>query len=446
MEAGKDVEDQVDVELALEKIREADGAGFSRGITPGSAFSRLISPADSQTSMRKLPSEKTLEEMSRQAEEVKRKWMAQNPGRYVLCAGIVLAGCAGFVNASAFITSGALVSHVTGTTAKLGMALEGYYTDDWEASRIYQALLLVVSFLVGAVICGLLVSRNEVHFGKSAYGVALCLNSFLLVSSVSAFDTTVPGGWPMYFQGKWIALYLQSAACGLQNGMCTAHFGAVVRTTHLTGLMTDSGLTIGRLMSILIRTRCKRRNFLPLDSAEVFVDLKKLVVFASLLAGYIFGVCVGASSADALGINALFIPAGITGLGGLAYTVAKARFWRAFERAEADKLAGDLAEAEEIFSRARSQIEDWQSASPRGGCDDLEQLDVGVGKALDLLHDMEARLQTRMSRFSRCGDVVASPAKTTDMHTDSARRIHSAPSLLQSPSLDSAGMDVKSSP
>eukprot|EP00929_Paragymnodinium_shiwhaense_P056320 TRINITY_DN2818_c0_g1_i3.p1 TRINITY_DN2818_c0_g1~~TRINITY_DN2818_c0_g1_i3.p1 ORF type:complete len:334 (-),score=64.65 TRINITY_DN2818_c0_g1_i3:590-1591(-) len=329
------------------------------------------------------------------------------------------------------------------------MALEGYYTDGWDASRIYQALLLVGSFLAGAVMCGLLVSRNEVHFGKSAYGVALCVNSLLLVFAVLVFNVEVPSDWPAYCQGKWLALYLQSAACGLQNGMCTAHFGAVVRTTHLTGLMTDSGLTIGRLLSILLRTRCNRRNFLPLDSAEIYVDLKKLLLFASLLAGYILGVFAGAHLADVLGINSLFVPASVTGLGGLTYTVAKARCWEVFERAEADKLAHDLQEAEEIFFRAKSQIVEWQSVSPRA-TDELQELDVGVGKALDLLHDMEARLQRKMTKsLSRCGDDAAETAaklrrtrshETADKRNDSARRIHSAPSLLKSLSLDPAAL------
>eukprot|EP00929_Paragymnodinium_shiwhaense_P028290 TRINITY_DN1642_c0_g2_i1.p1 TRINITY_DN1642_c0_g2~~TRINITY_DN1642_c0_g2_i1.p1 ORF type:complete len:438 (-),score=65.19 TRINITY_DN1642_c0_g2_i1:363-1676(-) len=407
-------------------------------ISAGSTFSRQHSPADSQCSMvTKGKSEITWEEMSRQAEDVKSKWSAQDPGRYVLWAGVVLAACAGFVNASAVITGGSFVSHVTGTTARLGMALEGYYTDSWEARMIYQAALLIVSFLAGAVICGLLVSRNEVHFGKSAYGVALCLNSFLLVLAISVSDAGVPKAWPSYFEGKWLAVYLQSAACGLQNGMCTAHFGAVVRTTHLTGLMTDSGLTIGRLMSVLIRTRCKKRNFLPLDSAEVSVDLKKLIVFTSLLLGYILGVCIGAFAADALGVHALLIPAGVTGLGGLAYTVAKARCWHAFEQVEADKLALELAEAEEIFARAKTQIEEWQSVSP-GACNDLEELHIGVGKALDLLQKMEPRLSARMSRGQfRSSEAATLPSRKADDQTDCARRIHSAPSLMKSLSLES---------
>lgn len=40
--------------------------------------------------------------------------------------------------------------------------------------------------------------------------------------------------------------YLVCLGCGLQNGMCTTFSGAVIRTTHVTGTLTDIGLIIGQ--------------------------------------------------------------------------------------------------------------------------------------------------------------------------------------------------------
>lgn len=34
---------------------------------------------------------------------------------------------------------------------------------------------------------------------------------------------------------------LVSCGCGIQNAMCTTFSGAVVRTTHMTGITTDIG-------------------------------------------------------------------------------------------------------------------------------------------------------------------------------------------------------------
>eukprot|EP00929_Paragymnodinium_shiwhaense_P067117 TRINITY_DN33784_c0_g1_i1.p1 TRINITY_DN33784_c0_g1~~TRINITY_DN33784_c0_g1_i1.p1 ORF type:complete len:453 (-),score=78.81 TRINITY_DN33784_c0_g1_i1:236-1594(-) len=336
---------------------------------------------------------------SKQAEEITAKWSAQAPRRIVLICGTVLAGCAGYVNATSFVACGFLVSHVTGTTAKLGMALEGYYTDDDPDFKIYQSVLLLLSFLTGASICGTLVSRNEVHLGKSAYGVALSLNSLLLLGAIGVFHSEVPEGWPAYAQSSHIAAYLQSTACGLQNGMCTAHYGAVVRTTHLTGLATDSGLTIGRLMNILLRNRCNPRNFCVLDWAELVVDLKKMVVFAALFTGYVVGCCIGASMAGWLGIDALIIPACITGLGGMTYALLKARLVHSLEQAEADKLARDLCEAEEIFERARQEVAEGRTSMWSGNSEeDFENYNAEVEKAFHLMQDMEKCLQSKLAR------------------------------------------------
>eukprot|EP00929_Paragymnodinium_shiwhaense_P024023 TRINITY_DN1489_c0_g3_i1.p1 TRINITY_DN1489_c0_g3~~TRINITY_DN1489_c0_g3_i1.p1 ORF type:complete len:398 (+),score=94.73 TRINITY_DN1489_c0_g3_i1:175-1368(+) len=352
---------------------------------------------------------------SAQAEEVTAKWRSQAPGRFVLFAGIMLAGCAGYVNATSSLVCGSLVSHVTGTTAKLGMALEGYYTDDEDAYKIYQFSLLLVSFLLGATICGTLVSRNEVHFGKSAYGIALILNCVLLLTAWGVFNSTLPEDNPVYLTNNWIAAYLLSMACGLQNGMCTAHFGAVVRTTHLTGLATDSGLTIGRIFNILIRARCNKRNFCALDWAELYADLEKQFVLWCLFTGYVLGCMGGASAAGTLGIDALFIPATITGGAGVTYALAKARFRHALERADADKLARDLCEAEEIFERASSLRKLTRSEST------VEELDDEVGKALNLMQDMEAVLHEKLKKRSTIAGGEAAALKEI-MHELEAKR------------------------
>eukprot|EP00929_Paragymnodinium_shiwhaense_P024019 TRINITY_DN1489_c0_g1_i4.p1 TRINITY_DN1489_c0_g1~~TRINITY_DN1489_c0_g1_i4.p1 ORF type:complete len:447 (+),score=69.26 TRINITY_DN1489_c0_g1_i4:144-1484(+) len=344
-------------------------------------------------------SQAAFEEEIKRADEVKSKWKAQEPGYYVLAIGIVLAGCAGFVNATAALTCGGFVSHVTGTTAKLGMALEGHFDAAEDAEKIYQMFLLVFSFLIGALICGLLVARNEVHLGQSSYGVALMMTSLLLIASIEAAWADVPEDWPAYAGSNWIALYLQSAACGLQNGMCTAHFGAVVRTTHLTGLFTDSGLTLGRVLNIFIRVRCNKRNCGPLDWAEFFVDIKKMLVFTVLFFGYVMGVCIGAACADRLGVEALFLPASITGLGGITYSIWSARRHTVLLRDEAEGQIAqqDMLEAEEIFERAKLQIEDWK-CTPDGNAQSLEELDGEVSRALHLLHDMENCLNKKLAR------------------------------------------------
>eukprot|EP00929_Paragymnodinium_shiwhaense_P035826 TRINITY_DN1929_c0_g1_i1.p1 TRINITY_DN1929_c0_g1~~TRINITY_DN1929_c0_g1_i1.p1 ORF type:complete len:491 (-),score=69.16 TRINITY_DN1929_c0_g1_i1:44-1516(-) len=371
---------------------------------------------------------KASSEDAKKAEEIKGNWSAIEPRRFVLLAGTVLAGCAGYINAAALLTGGANVSHVTGLATKLGLGLEGYYLRDWDHARKWEAGCLIMSFFVGAFTCGLLVARSEVHFGKSMYGVALMLNSALLFSSMWVVTSAqVPNWWPVFFGGRYLSLYLQACACGLQNGMCTAHFGAIVRTTHLTGIVTDCGLSVGRLVNVLCRRRCRMGRFSAVDSAEVRIDVTKLRVFTSLLLGFISGVFIGAYLQRQLGVNCFAVPATITGLGGLAYSVAKARCWEWFQRAEASRLAEDLAEIEEIFERTRQQLEVVrQSQGLAGGVngdhgateDDrrasMDEIGAHMGHALERLHDLEASIQEVQEnvRTVSSKSIVPSPTRS----------------------------------
>merc|ERR1712232_288663 len=142
----------------------------------------------------------------------------------------------------------------------------GFHQGRHDYATLQEAILLVVSFLLGAFACGVLVDKNQVHFGgKAFYGFALVGEACLLVSA-----TVV--------EPELLAACLASAACGLQNAMCTSHFGAVVRTTHVTGSLTDIGSTIGRICMIYIRRRAKGGRLNAVEHAEVDVDLKKLLV------------------------------------------------------------------------------------------------------------------------------------------------------------------------
>ena len=50
---------------------------------------------------------------------------------------------------------------------------------------------------------------------------------------------------PMLERGSDRRNYLASVGCGLQNATTSTYSGAVVRTTHVTGLFTDLGILLG---------------------------------------------------------------------------------------------------------------------------------------------------------------------------------------------------------
>ena len=205
----------------------------------------------------------------------------QRPKFWVLGFGWCLAACAGAANTVAFKCWSFYASHVTGSTSAMAFRLEGVHQDEVSGESLREAFFLVFSFLVGAYACGLLIDKNQVHFlGKAFYGLALVLNSSLLILAA-------------FLPGRLLPTCFVAAACGLQNAMCTSHFGAIIRTTHVTGTVTDIGSTLGRISMIYLRKGCRRARLDDVERAEVGVDARKLLVLSGLWTFYFIGGLVG---------------------------------------------------------------------------------------------------------------------------------------------------------
>ena len=92
-------------------------------------------------------------------------------------------------------------------------------------------------------------------------------------------------------QGNVYGQYLASAACGLQNAMITTFSGAVVRTTHMTGIITDLGIMIGESL--------RGRQF----------DRRKALLFLFIFSGFLLGGVAGAALFTVYGLHTLIFPA-----------------------------------------------------------------------------------------------------------------------------------------
>ena len=205
----------------------------------------------------------------------------QRPKFWVTGFGWCLAACAGAANTIGFKCWMLYASHVTGSTSNMAFRLEGYQQGEYGSGSLKEACSLVLSFLVGAYACGILIDKNQVHFmGKAFYGLALVLNSALLITAA-------------FVPGRLVPACFVSAACGLQNAMCTSHFGAIIRTTHVTGTVTDIGSTMGRISMIYLRKACRCAPLNDIDRAEIGVDARKLAVLAGLWSFYLMGGLVG---------------------------------------------------------------------------------------------------------------------------------------------------------
>ncbi|CAE7281467.1 unnamed protein product [Symbiodinium natans] len=312
--------------------------------------------------------------LSRKAAAIRKSF--QRPKFWVLGFGWCLAACAGAANVIAFKCWSLYASHVTGSTSAIAFRLEGYHQGEYGSETLKEACSLVFSFLVGAYTCGILIDKNQVHFlGKAFYGLALVLNSALLVSAA-------------FVPGRLLAASLVAAACGLQNAMCTSHFGTIIRTTHVTGTMTDIGSTMGRISMIYLRRACRCRQLTDVERAEIGVDARKLGVLSGLWSFYLIGGLVGIYMENIVaGPKALLIPASVTGSMGLTYMACRQLLKDYIKKLEKERFSADLKEAQSALAHMGSRLHDLES----GGQSDLVvDLDEEMGNMIEALHEVEA--------------------------------------------------------
>jgi len=262
-----------------------------------------------------------------------------------------------------------------------GETLQGH------AGLAREAVLLILSFIFGAFLCGLVIPKNALHFGgKSFYGVALIgTSTFCSLCTVFSF-------WHLRMPAAC------SAACasGMQNAMCTLHLGAVVRTTHVTGTATDIGSTLGRATMIVLRAAWERRRRSYLENVELEVDLKKFAVLLVIFTSFFIGCYLGALSHSHLGAWTFVVPAAATGVMGVLYTCFREKMKRQIKRMQVRRLEAEIEEVTDIVQRARSRSQHSSAApgrhSSRQGTG-TEDMDGQMEHALEVLQDLQATIQ-----------------------------------------------------
>lgn len=244
------------------------------------------------------------EDMKEEAALIRSRLGFRAPSHWIMCFGWSLAACAGAANVVAFKSWKLYASHVTGSTSNMAFQIEGLQAGG--TSALQEPCCLVFSFLLGAYACGLLIDHN-VQRSKSFYGFALLLTSTLLIFS-------------SFLGGRLLPACFVAAACGLQNAMCTAHFGGIIRTSHVTGTVTDLGSILGRISMIYLQKSWRQRQLNEIEQAELRVDCQKLTVLAGLWSCYFLGGLGGVYMENLIPAapqRVLLLPAAGTGLLGL---------------------------------------------------------------------------------------------------------------------------------
>ena len=188
-----------------------------------------------------------------------------------------MAFVAGAVNAGGFLAVGHYTSHMTGVVSSMADEVAG-----GDLTTALAALAMMLCFMGGAFVCSTLISFGQRHRLRSRYALTLTVEAALMLvfgfmgnRLQQEIEFTLP-----------ITVMLLCFIMGLHNAVTSIISGAAVRTTHLTGTVTDIGIELSRLTYMNVHNQHGRKRILA--------NRQKLVLYLLILASFLGGGVVGA--------------------------------------------------------------------------------------------------------------------------------------------------------
>ncbi|CAM2157439.1 DUF1275 family protein [Pararobbsia alpina] len=190
--------------------------------------------------------------------------------------GRSLAFVAGAANAGGFLAVGQYTSHMSGVVSSLAdnLALGNI-------GVLAAAFSSLLSFLVGAATSAVLINWGRRNDLRSRYAMPLMLEASLLLC-FGLLGSNMETHRVMFVPAT---VCLLCYVMGLQNAMITKVSNAEIRTTHVTGLVTDIGIELGKLFYW---------NIGATHEGKVRADRRKLALLGSLLLSFLSGGLAGA--------------------------------------------------------------------------------------------------------------------------------------------------------
>ena len=191
--------------------------------------------------------------------------------------GYIMSFLAGAINAGGFFAVQSYTSHITGS---MSGAADAAYLGDWHG--FFAAMSCVVAFLIGSAHSSWTILWAKRQRFRSSYGLSMWLESLYLL----AFGLL---GVALSHYGRILlppTVLLLCFIMGMHNTVMTVLSGGIIRSTHMTGTVTDLGIELGK---VLYYRRSKNPK-LP----DIAVNHPKMRLLLALLAAFILGGVVGA--------------------------------------------------------------------------------------------------------------------------------------------------------
>jgi len=207
----------------------------------------------------------------------------------IALGGGLLAFNGGYMNAT---TTGGFRSlstvPMTGTAISVAMRLA-----EGDFNAMSTSLGILVCCMTGAAVSGYLVPNRTFYLG-SPYGRIFKFGTLVLIGAALV---------DLFYPVSIISYLMVAFVAGLQNGMTSRYSGNILRTTHISGSVTDMGLIIGRIFHGEKTNRWK------------------IIINVVLVTSFFIGVCVASYTQDLLLDYQLFVNVVLFGLIGLCFTV-----------------------------------------------------------------------------------------------------------------------------
>lgn len=192
--------------------------------------------------------------------------------------GVILTVVAGALNAGGFLAIGQYTSHMTGMVSMFAdqvvlhnAALAGIAAISW------------LAFVSGAAATALIVNYLRRANVGNVYAAPLLIEAALILV-FGAFGGTLK---KHELVDVSLAVLILCFTMGLQNALITKISRAEIRTTHLTGLTTDLGIELGKLLYW-------NRSVSGAGHGAIVANRRKLRVHATLIGAFLVGGIAGA--------------------------------------------------------------------------------------------------------------------------------------------------------
>ena len=193
----------------------------------------------------------------------------------------LLSLAAGALNAAGFELAGLFSANMTGNISAMA---DNLAKGGWGAALLFG--LIVVVFILGALLGGLLIEAGRQRGRRRIYAAVVALEAGLLIlTGLAALAGLI---------GRVEVICMLAGALGMQNAVSTRISRARVRTTHVSGMATDVGLSLaGLCMRSDESARYRSLLALHCTTMSAFLVGGVLGVVLHRLAGPVTFLCCG---------------------------------------------------------------------------------------------------------------------------------------------------------